>query len=71
MFKSEIIKIALKIGVECAPILEKLSKEIEAARSKKSAGGRKITKAEKQQIAFNAAAELLPVITKVIIDELN
>lgn len=71
MFKSEILKIALKIGVEAAPVIQKISNEIEVAKSKKSTGGRKITKAERQEIAFNAAAELLPIITKVIIDELK
>ena len=65
------IKIAIAITKEIIPLIIKLLEEIDKAKAVDSQGGRRVTKAERQQIALEMSLSIVPELHDIIATIIN
>lgn len=59
---------ALKIVKILYPVAQSIVEDVTKAKSATSDGGKKITKAERQEIIFSNLIEAIPAIDKIILE---
>tara|TARA_B100000424_G_scaffold95905_2_gene72069 strand:+ start:5361 stop:5576 length:216 start_codon:yes stop_codon:yes gene_type:complete len=71
MLNKNALKITIAIIRQLMPIIIRLLKQVEEARDPDSDGGKRITKQERWDIAYNASVVFLPEIVDAIADSIN
>ena len=65
------LRLTIAIVRKMMPLILNLLKNVEAARSESSEGGKKITRNEKWMIAEEASLQIMPALIETIADALE